>query len=377
VVASGVVELADFELGKMLHSWDGGAVHWARQRSLDRAVLVWRDGMPSADGALPGVFVRHPAVLGLHAVFSPPEGRVLVTEPVAASPLPEVLHQHPLTAREAVLLTARLAEAVQAFHEQGACHGRLRPEWVLVRGDLEPVLCPCGVPSQSPEDRAADVRALGKLLEGWLPPRPRLWRYEMLAPVYRACDAAVAGQYERAADLAADLHRASRAAAFRWRERWATVLTCIVLLVPCLLLGLGRLASPPGGSSVDGALFLTASLMALVGAALLFGYTQVRSLVQRARLCTSRRDLIFPGTIYRRPVQTGLFLAVATALGAAALVGFHGPAPLTATVPAILVILVTFLLCGAGVAAIITFGELLARSLRRARGIAVEKPNAE
>src|SRR5262249_38426857 len=155
-----------------------------------RPVLVWRDSNPSPDGTVPGVVVRHPSVLGLHAVCAAPEGRFLVTELVAASPLAEVLSQRPLTAREALTLTARVADAVQAFHDQGACHGRLGPDWILVNGDLEPALCPCGVPARSPEDRAADLRALGRLLESWLPPRSFAWRREATAGVYRACDAA-------------------------------------------------------------------------------------------------------------------------------------------------------------------------------------------
>jgi tRNA A-37 threonylcarbamoyl transferase component Bud32 len=362
------VGLADFELGKMLHAWDGGAVHWARQKSLDRAVLVWRDGRPSGS-ALPGVVVRHPAVLGLHAVSSSPEGRLLVTEPAAASPLAEVLQQRPPSPREAVALTARLAEAVQAFHDQGACHGRLGPEWVLVRGDLEPVLCPCGVPAQSPEDRAADVRALGRLLHDWLPPRPSAWRFEMAAPVYRVCDAAREGRYARAADLASDLERAARAGQVRWRERWASALVYTLLLLSWLALPLGGLQayraggdlSPPGPGPLGYA------LLGLCPAALLLGYVQARSLVQRRRLRGGGRDLIFPGGVWRRLVQTALFVGPAAALGWVALAPNGAGAPVPAALPALLGILFGFWLSGAGLAGVVTFGELLAGSLRHDR----------
>jgi len=127
---------------------------------------------------------------------------------------------------------------VQAFHDQGACHGRLAPDWILVNGDLEPALCPCGVPSQSPAERAADLRALGRLLEAWLPPRSFAWRFEALAAVYRACDAAKQGDYDRPADFAADLARADRAGQVRWRERWAGAFVLVLLLLPWAILPL-------------------------------------------------------------------------------------------------------------------------------------------
>src|SRR5262249_22834066 len=214
-----------------------------------------------------GVVVRHPAVLGLHAVCPAADGRLLVTELVAASPLAEVLCQRSLSPREAVGLTARIAEAVQAFHDQGACHGRLGPDWILVNGDLEPSLCPCGVPSHSPADRVADLRSLGELLESWLPPRASLWRYETLAFVYRACDAAKAGEHERAADFAADLDRAARAGQVRGRARWLTAAVVLLLVLPWLLLPLRWLPGAAADSSFPR--LLASALLALCPAALL------------------------------------------------------------------------------------------------------------
>src|SRR5262249_40619119 len=105
--------LADFELGKVLHRWeDGGRAHevrWARQRSLDRAVRVWIDrGGRAGDPVVPGVVVRHPAVLVLHAVGTGPEGHYLVTEAVTGSPLAEAVQQRGLVPEEAAVLAARL-----------------------------------------------------------------------------------------------------------------------------------------------------------------------------------------------------------------------------------------------------------------------------
>src|SRR5262249_4744927 len=144
--------------------------------------------------------------------------------------------QQGLTAQEAALLAGRLARALQAFHDQGACHGRLGPDWVLIRGDLEPVLCPCGVPAQAGAERSQDMAAPGTRLEGWLPSRPR-WHF--LAPLYRVADAARAGHYVRAADLANDLERAAAAVRFGWREHWANRLVMLLLVLPLLLYPLG------------------------------------------------------------------------------------------------------------------------------------------
>jgi serine/threonine protein kinase len=133
-------------------------------------VLVW---FALEGSGTPGVVVRHADVLALHGVGSHTGGPYLVTEGVAATPLPGLLDQRPLTHQEAATFTARLAQALQAFHDQGACHGRLSADWVLVRGDLEPLLCPCGSPSRSAVDRTRDVADLGRMLRGCRASAPR------------------------------------------------------------------------------------------------------------------------------------------------------------------------------------------------------------
>jgi serine/threonine protein kinase len=345
--------LADFELGKTIYGGDGCTVRWGRQKSLDRPVLVWMEREPAGGGAagVPGVVVRHPDVLALHAVGSGPQGRFLVTEPVAASALPELLQQRRLTPGEAAGLVARIARAVQAFHDQGAIHGRLTADWVLVRGDLEPVLCPCGTPGESAEQRQRDVAALGRLLEGWLPPRPRAWQRHPLAPLYRISTAVAAGAYTRPADLAADLERAGRAVQLRWRERWGDGLVLAVLVLPLLyrpdrplpLLVMGGLA---------------------VGATLL-GYVIARAAVQRWQL--GRRlgtpPALFGGSGRIRAVQVVLILLllVEAAWSVLASGGPGAAAPVAGLVAAGQV--AGFGLLGACVAGLVTFAELLVRSL--------------
>jgi hypothetical protein len=237
------------------------------------------------------VVVHHPSVLILHAVGTSSEGRYLVTEAAATTPLAELRERRGLEAQETVSVLVRVAHALQAFHDQGAIHGRLSPDWILVRGDLEPLLCPCGVPSQSARERTQDVKALGRLLGDLLPPRPRRWRQRALAPVYRVGDAACAGQYARPMDLARDLERAALAALIRWRERIAYAIIFTLLALPLLLLGLARFAEPfptatdppSGGLIAVGDFIRQHLLLALAPSALLLGYVHGRGLARHYR----------------------------------------------------------------------------------------------
>jgi serine/threonine protein kinase len=367
--------LGDFELGKTLYRRDDHEVRWARQKSLDRATLVWLERAAPPGGGVPGVVVRHPAVLGLHAVGSSPEGNYLVTEPVAASPLSEVVEQRGLLPAEAATLTAQLARAVQAFHDQGACHGRLGSGWVLVRGELELVLCPCGCPSQSAEDRARDVRALGGLLRGWLPPRVRGLRRHVLAPLYRVAGAAEAGGYPRAADLADDLERATRQVQVRWREQWAHALGLLLLALPLVVGGVLGLTGVAGrGGAAAGGQGPGSLLLALLPCAGLVGYVQARALVHRWWGGAA------PRRAGRGRLRDGLWLPLLEVLLLAAVVAvltwFNLPAAAGAAAAAagLLFVASEFAaawLLGVSLAAVITFVELLVRSLQalqQARG---------
>jgi serine/threonine-protein kinase len=301
------VGLEDFEIGKVLHRWPQGQIWRARQKSLDRPVLVWIDEKPRAEkremkieateitedtenslsatsvasvaaAPLLGMMVRHPDVLTLHAVGVGSVGQFWVTEPAAAAPMPEWLMRRPIQTSEAITLAIRLAGILQAFHEQGAVHGRLAAEWILIRSELEPLLCPCGVASQSIQARQRDLIALGKLLSEWLPPRPARWQRRALADVYRVADAAGKGKYVRAKSLAEDLGRASRSAQIHWRVLWGNSLVILLALLPVLAWGLEQLLSPEG-SWLDSHL-----LLALTPSAVVLGYTFCRGQVQGRRL---------------------------------------------------------------------------------------------
>jgi hypothetical protein len=320
------------------------------------------------------VVVRHPYVLNLHAVASTPDGRLLVTESAAATPLADLLVRRDLAPLEAVSLAAKLAEALQAFHDQGACHGRLSAEWLLVQSDLEPLLCPCGVPSQAPADRAQDLTALGRLLRQWLPSTASRWQRRSLAAVRQLCDAACQGQYQRAADLAGDLNRAVRMARIRWRERLAKVCALTVLLLPLPILAVGEfldaLRLPQDAGNVAVARFCafctSHRLLTLAPGAVVLGYAHGRLLVHRRRL---RLQVSTPGAgraagMVSILLQVGLLTFLPGLLTWYSLKGSLAPGSGFALLPVGSGIMLGFYLVGIGLAATVTFAEWLLASLQ-------------
>jgi hypothetical protein len=376
--------LEDFEAGKEMHSWEYGRISWGRQPSLDRPVLIWmHQPSPGSDAAGIGVMVRHSYVLNLHAVGQGQEGRFLVTEAAAATPLAILLQRGPLMPVEAVTLAIRVAEALQAFHDQGACHGRLGPDWVLVRGELEPVMCPCGVASVSPADQAEDVRALGRLLGEWLPPRKRAWSLRPQAALYRVCDAAGAGAYDKAADLAVDLKKAMQLTRLRRRMRWANVLALILLVLPLLILaglwltrGVDNASTPDKTShAFDRHTVITGLLIALCPSILVVGFTQVRFWIQRRRLQLSRvaRGRLGSGGTLGSLVPLTLIFILGLALGILAAREAEGSAHFLGTLFLALAELAGFWFLGAALAGLSIGVDVLLRSLPR--GLLSQEPD--
>jgi serine/threonine protein kinase len=378
--AAAAVELADVELGKIIQQVPSCLVRRGHQKSLDRPVLVWLDDQPAPAGTpATGVVVHHPSVLALHAVGSAPEGRFLVTQPLAAMPLAELLERRPLEPLEAAFLLVKVARAVQAFHDQGVRHGRLGPEWILVQGDLEPFLCPCGVPSQTTADWAQDVAALGRLLEQWLPPRPRHWQRQPLAALYRVCDATLAGNYRRPGDFATDLQLAAYDAQVSARERVLKWVVFGLFMIPLLFLAgasfLERLGwldrSDTALASAARALLENLALLMLAPGIVLLGLIHGRSLVHHARLHVRRA---VPGPWWRRglfPALTQVALATLLPGLMTALVLPHRESGTGSWVGLLAAAtLLGYWFLGVILAGLITFGEMLVGTLRaRADGL--------
>ncbi len=249
---------------------------------------------------------------------------------------------------------------------------------MLVRGDLEPVLCPCGFPSQAAEDRARDVHDLGRLLHGWLPPRPRGWVAGALAPLYlgplhRIAEATAAGAYSRPADLADDLDRAARQVQVRWRERLSLALVLLLVAAPLAFPFLVRVltltgaldAQDAGKFDLHGGVAACYLLLALTPAAALLGYTHGRALARRWP-GRGRWRALLGEDLGPRLVPVALF---ALAAGVLAWLYSPGTGGTAAEAGTLLRIAAEFAGCwflGAAAAGVVTFLGLLFRSLQPA-----------
>src|SRR5262249_31715869 len=150
-------------------------------------------------------------------------------------------------------------------------------------------------------ERTGDVLALGRLLQEWLPPRPRRWQRQPLALLYRVCDAALAGEYLRPAELAVDLEQAWQASLVRWRLRPGKGALLALVLLPVRGLRLLRFleylgvlnAAEQGGWGALAASLAKHLLLATAFSALLLGCVHGRVLASYHRL-RSRRALRRP-----------------------------------------------------------------------------------
>jgi len=368
------IELADIEFARTLYESAACRVRKGRQRSLDRPVLVWLDpGRPPEGMAAPGVVVRHPSVLNLHAVGSGPEGRYLVTEPAAATPLAELLERRSLDPLEAAFLIVKVAYALQAFHDQGVRHGRLSADWILAQGDLEPLLCPCGVPSQAADDREQDITALGRLLRDWLPPRPPRWWRSPLAMLYQVADAAGANEYERPADFARDLERAAHAAHVRRWERVGGILFFILWALPLLAGFVGLAVDYAVGADAETssgvrqvALFVAQHLLIILApAAVLLGLVQSWGMVRgyRLRLRCSAFAPLMRSKLTSQLLLTLLVMLIPAVLACVALHRLGQPISFLVWLLAAAELL-GFWLLGICLMGLVTFGEFLVESVR-------------
>jgi hypothetical protein len=338
-----LVGVDDFELGKTLHRWRNGRVQRGRQKSLDRPVLIWQETQAAPEGEpQPVVRVRHPSLLGLYAVGAGPEGRFLVTEPTTATPLADIVGR--LSPVEAATLTARLARIIAAMHEQGACHGRLSLDWILLRGELTPALCPHAIPCQSAEDRRRDVQALGELFLAVSHAHPA----EAEPQLEQLGEAARRGEYAEATDLARDLERTATTLRNRWRARLSTGVVIALAALPWLLLA-------AGGES-----FAPMLLAALAPSSMLLGYTQARALLWRQRL--GRR------LVQKNDLAKALLPLLLVTLPAPLLAGIG---PLASAFPGdfgvrlfMLAQLVICWLAGGVLAGLVTAGEMVGHTLR-------------
>ena len=129
-----VVLAGKFRLTRRLGGGGMGAVYLARDLRLERHVAVKtlrRLSVPGSTGLKPEAWamarVSHPAVSQIYGIESWRGRACLVVEYVAGGTLADRLRRGPVPAREAVALTAALADALAALHDGGYVHGDVKP----------------------------------------------------------------------------------------------------------------------------------------------------------------------------------------------------------------------------------------------------------
>jgi hypothetical protein len=191
--------------------------------------------------------------------------------------------------------------------------------------------------------------------------------------LYRVCDAAAAGDYHKAADLATDLEKAVQLARLRLRMRWANLFALVLLVIPLLILaGLWftrgadqKAASDETTRAFDRHTLIMGLLIALCPSALVVGYSQVRFWIQRRRLHLSRvaRGRLGGGGTLASFVPLALVLLLGLALGLLAARESEGSAHLAGTLLLTLAEVAGFWLLGAFLAGLSLGAGLLLRSL--------------
>jgi tetratricopeptide (TPR) repeat protein/predicted Ser/Thr protein kinase len=88
----------------------------------------------------------HPGICGIYEVGETPEGRGFIAmQYVAGETLERALERGPMPPSEALVLCARIAEALAAAHRKGVVHRDLKPGNVMLTADRRPVLVDFGI----------------------------------------------------------------------------------------------------------------------------------------------------------------------------------------------------------------------------------------
>jgi serine/threonine-protein kinase len=180
--------LGDFHILERIGEGAFGVVHRARQELLDReAVVKVLHGQHRASGEVIQRFLRearlasrldHPFAAHIYAFGAEPDGLLwLAMERVRGTPLSQLLQlRGPLPLDQLSALLSRLAEVIQAAHDQGIIHRDIKPANVMVlsrAGRLSPKLLDFGIaklidaaPAAVPESSAPTGNDDARLTHG-------------------------------------------------------------------------------------------------------------------------------------------------------------------------------------------------------------------
>ncbi len=192
-------EIKNYVLGERIGQDELALIYRARHQTLDRDVhihVLRRSGWIAVSrfqlAAKLGARVQHPHLLPvLDAGHDEQYGYYMVTPPVDAQRLQQLLEKGPLPPPQAIRIFAQIGQALDALHRQGIIHRDVQPENILVTSDgvayltglslaatadgpdlseLEEAdyLTPYAAPEQTFEDRepapSLDIYALGAVL---------------------------------------------------------------------------------------------------------------------------------------------------------------------------------------------------------------------
>jgi tRNA A-37 threonylcarbamoyl transferase component Bud32 len=160
--------IGPYVLQRVLGRGGMGVVYEARHPDLNRPValkLTTRGGSERGEARFlrEGELlarVSHPNVAAVHASGEAPEGRYLVTDLIAGTPLDRALEEGPLPPRRAAEVVRALAGAVEALHQAGIVHRDLKPENAILRDDGSPVLIDFGLAFAGDQDRLTRTGAV-------------------------------------------------------------------------------------------------------------------------------------------------------------------------------------------------------------------------
>jgi tetratricopeptide (TPR) repeat protein len=141
-------ELGNYTVLGLVGSGGMGVVYRARQKGLDRVVALKILNPRGTAGreeverffreARAAARLQHPNIVAIHEVGSASGYYFFTMDYVEGRTLHDFIEDHPLDARTAATVLAKVARAVHYAHEQGIIHRDLKPANILVDRDGEP-----------------------------------------------------------------------------------------------------------------------------------------------------------------------------------------------------------------------------------------------
>lgn len=156
--SSAVKTIAHFELLEEVGRGAFGTVWKARDTSLDRVVAIKiprKDQLTREEAehflreARAAAQLRHPNIVSVHEVGREDDRVYMVSDLVRGVTLEDWLTGKDFSQRDAVLLCAKVADALEHAHSKGVVHRDIKPSNILVNADYEPFVTDFGLARRS------------------------------------------------------------------------------------------------------------------------------------------------------------------------------------------------------------------------------------